>query len=37
MGNRWGIPKDVEDYVKQRDVKCVYCGVDFSEENNSDS
>ena len=33
MANRWGIPKDVEDYVKQRDTKCVYCGVEFSEEN----
>ncbi len=35
MANRWGIPKDVEDYVKQRDTKCVYCGVEFSEKNKS--
>ncbi len=35
MANRWGISKDVEDYVKQRDTKCVYCGVEFSEENKS--
>jgi len=35
MANRWGIPKDVEDYVKQRDTDCVYCGVEFSENNNS--
>lgn len=35
MANRWGIPKDVEEYVKQRDIKCVYCGTEFSEENKS--
>ena len=35
MANRWGIPKDVENYVKERDVKCVYCGLEFSEENES--
>ena len=35
MANRWGIPKEVEDYVKQRDKQCVYCGVEFIE--NSDS
>lgn len=29
MANRWGIPKDVEDFVKQRDTSCVYCGQEF--------
>lgn len=29
MANRWGIPKEVEEYVKQRDTHCVYCGVSF--------
>ena len=29
MANSWGIPKDVEDFVKQRDTKCVYCGHEF--------
>ena len=32
MANRWGIPLDVENFVKQRDVVCVYCGVEFSED-----
>jgi len=35
MANRWGIPKDVEIYVKQRDKACVYCGVEFLENSNS--
>jgi 5-methylcytosine-specific restriction endonuclease McrA len=35
MANRWGIPKDVEAYVKERDTKCVYCGVEFSDSNES--
>lgn len=30
MANRWGIPKDVEELVRQRDVCCVYCGVQFT-------
>jgi hypothetical protein len=30
MANRWGIPKDIEDLVKQRDLGCIYCGVSFS-------
>ncbi len=30
MANRWGIPKDVEELVKKRDDKCVYCGITFS-------
>jgi len=34
MANRWGIPKNVENFVKDRDIKCVYCGVNFSKEKN---
>lgn len=30
MANRWGIPQEVEEFVKTRDLKCVYCGVEFS-------
>ncbi len=30
MANRWGIPKDVEEFVKARDLSCVYCGILFS-------
>lgn len=30
MANRWGIPKDVEELVKNRDESCVYCGISFS-------
>lgn len=30
MSNRWGISKDVEDLVKKRDLRCVYCGISFS-------
>ena len=29
MSNRWGIPKEVEEFVKQRDLSCVYCGNAF--------
>jgi hypothetical protein len=29
MPNRWGIPKEVEEFVKKRDVSCVYCGIKF--------
>lgn len=29
MANRWVIPKDVEEFVKQRDLNCVYCGISF--------
>ncbi|HIA11538.1 MAG TPA: HNH endonuclease [Flavobacteriales bacterium] len=35
MANRWGIPQEVEDFVKQRDTNCVYCRVEFSEDNES--
>jgi len=27
MSNRWGIPKWLEDQVKERDKYCVYCGI----------
>lgn len=30
MANSWGIPKEVEEAVLQRDKACVYCGVSFS-------
>jgi len=33
MANRWGIPIEVENFVKQRDTKCVYCRVEFSGQN----
>lgn len=29
MANHWGIPKEVEEFVKQRDTNCVYCGQEF--------
>jgi hypothetical protein len=35
MANRWGIPKEVEVFVKQRDTNCVYCGQEFSEQTES--
>jgi hypothetical protein len=35
MANRWGIQKHVEEFVKNRDTKCIYCGVEFSIENTS--
>lgn len=31
MTNKWGIPKEVEDFVKQRDTQCVYCGQVFTD------
>ncbi len=31
MDNRWGIPREVEDFVKKRDTNCVYCGLEFIE------
>ncbi|MFT4855192.1 MAG: ferredoxin [Algoriphagus sp.] len=31
MSNRWGIPKEVKVFVRQRDLACVYCRVEFSE------
>ena len=35
MAKRWGIPKEVEEIVKKRDTRCVYCGVLFSTEDKS--
>ncbi|WP_298496956.1 HNH endonuclease [uncultured Algibacter sp.] len=35
MANKWGIPIDVEIFVKERDKNCVYCGVEFFESNDS--
>ena len=32
MANRWGIPKEVENYVKDRDLVCVYCGIEFRDD-----
>lgn len=29
--NRWGIPKQIEDAVLQRDIVCVYCGIEMVE------
>ncbi|MCB1053069.1 MAG: HNH endonuclease [Acidobacteria bacterium] len=33
MANRWGIPKWLEQEVRQRDMACVYCGVKFTSAN----
>jgi hypothetical protein len=33
MANRWGIPKYVEELVIARDLKCVYCGIEFTSSN----
>lgn len=35
MANRWGIPREVEDHVFERDIACVYCGAEFKEIDNS--
>lgn len=35
MANRWGIPNVVEKYVQERDSACVYCGVEFSNNNST--
>ncbi|ENV46009.1 hypothetical protein F955_00025, partial [Acinetobacter schindleri CIP 107287] len=32
MPNAWGIPKDIEDLVLERDQRCVYCGCEFGSE-----
>ncbi|AHW58871.1 hypothetical protein SAMN05444285_13754 [Draconibacterium orientale] len=29
MANRWGIPKEIEEIVRERDTSCVYCGIEF--------
>jgi hypothetical protein len=33
--NRWGIPKDVVQKVRERDTACVYCGIEFIESDQS--
>ena len=30
MSNKWGIPREIEEYVLKRDLFCIYCGIDFS-------
>lgn len=30
MANKWNIPKKLEQEVRIRDTKCVYCGVEFT-------
>ena len=35
MSNKWGIPIETENYIIHRDLKCIYCGVDFSIEHKS--
>ena len=30
MANRWGISKEVEEFVRKRDLNCVYCGTSFT-------
>lgn len=35
MANKWGILKEVEEYVLKRDMRCVYCGGDFSIDHES--
>jgi|GEM_PF-1112622 len=32
MANRRRIPKEVEEFVKRRDLSCVYCGISFTNE-----
>jgi hypothetical protein len=33
MANRWGIPLETEEIVKKRDLRCVYCGIEFTSSN----
>lgn len=30
MANKWGIPREVEELVRQRDLFCIYCGSPFN-------
>lgn len=32
MANRWGIPRETENIVRVRDLACVYCGVEFTDD-----
>jgi hypothetical protein len=32
LANPWGIPRQVEEAVLQRDERCVYCGCEFGSE-----
>ncbi|MCO8063298.1 HNH endonuclease [Acinetobacter lwoffii] len=32
MANAWGIPKNIERLVLERDQRCVYCGSEFGTE-----
>lgn len=34
MSNRWGIPHETEELVKKRDLKCIYCGIEFNDLDN---
>lgn len=35
MANRWGIPKEIEKVVLNRDQNCVYCGITFNDLDNN--
>ncbi|HCD52948.1 MAG TPA: HNH endonuclease [Balneolaceae bacterium] len=35
MSNKWGIPFEVEEFVKERDTHCIYCGIEFEYTNKS--
>ncbi len=35
MANKWGISREIEEYVSKRDTHCIYCGVDFSIDHDS--
>ncbi len=30
MSNRWNIPSEMENFVRERDKSCIYCGVVFT-------
>lgn len=35
MPNRWGIPNEVEVFVRKRDLKCIYCGILFKDKDSN--
>jgi hypothetical protein len=35
MPNRWGIPKEIEIVVLNRDLNCIYCGIPFKDSDNN--